>query len=182
MCRSNRRFATATKLCAHLPNPNFIWKVSVQHIHYHNGIGHGLVNVKNSILLYVDHSILMPMMTSSNGNIFSVTGSFCVEFSCHRRMPLTKASDTGLCFFSLICAWTNGWVNNQNPGDLRRHRAHYYVTIMQCFSLFEYCMIIYNSLLSAFYHESIFGEGSLFLGTNSTPDKYGRGLNFVVVT
>ena len=32
--------------------------------------------------------------------------------------------------FSLICTWTNGWVNNQDAGDLRRHRAHCDVTIM----------------------------------------------------
>ena len=33
--------------------------------------------------------------------------------------------------FSLICAWINGWVNNREAGDLRRHRAHYYVTVLQ---------------------------------------------------
>ena len=32
--------------------------------------------------------------------------------------------------FSLICAWINGWVNNREGGDLRRHRAHYVVTFM----------------------------------------------------
>ena len=32
--------------------------------------------------------------------------------------------------FSLICAWINDWVNNREAGDLRRHRAHYYVTVM----------------------------------------------------
>ena len=32
--------------------------------------------------------------------------------------------------FSLICAWINGWVNNGEAGDLRRHRAHYDVTLM----------------------------------------------------
>ena len=26
--------------------------------------------------------------------------------------------------FSLICAWTNGWVNNRYADDLRRHRPH----------------------------------------------------------
>ena len=26
--------------------------------------------------------------------------------------------------------WTNAWVNNRDAGDLRRHRAHYYVTVM----------------------------------------------------
>ena len=32
--------------------------------------------------------------------------------------------------FSLICVWTNGWVNNRDAGDLKRHRAHYDVTVM----------------------------------------------------
>ena len=32
--------------------------------------------------------------------------------------------------FSLIWDWMNGWVNNREAGDLRRHRAHYDVTIM----------------------------------------------------
>ena len=31
---------------------------------------------------------------------------------------------------SLICAWTNGWVNNRDAGELRRHRAHYDVIVM----------------------------------------------------
>ena len=32
--------------------------------------------------------------------------------------------------FSLICAWINGWVNNHEAGDSRRHRTHYDVTVM----------------------------------------------------
>ena len=32
--------------------------------------------------------------------------------------------------FSLICAWTNGWVNIRDVGDLRRHGAYYDVIIM----------------------------------------------------
>ena len=28
----------------------------------------------------------------------------------------------GALMFSLICAWTNGWANNQGAGDLRGHR------------------------------------------------------------
>ena len=36
--------------------------------------------------------------------------------------------------FSLICAWINGWVNNREAGDLRRHRAQYDVTVMKNFS------------------------------------------------
>ena len=36
----------------------------------------------------------------------------------------------GALMFSLIYAWINGWVNNREAGDLRRHRAHYDVTVM----------------------------------------------------
>ena len=32
--------------------------------------------------------------------------------------------------FSLICVWINGWVNNREAGDLRRHRGHYDVNGM----------------------------------------------------
>ena len=39
------------------------------------------------------------MMTSSNGNIFRITGPLCREFTSHRRIPRTKASDVELwCF------------------------------------------------------------------------------------
>ena len=39
------------------------------------------------------------MMTSSNGNIFRVTGLFCGEFNGDRWIPRTKASDAALwCF------------------------------------------------------------------------------------
>ena len=37
----------------------------------------------------------------------------------------------GALMFSVICAWTNDWSNNRDAGDLRRHRAHSDVTIMQ---------------------------------------------------
>ena len=32
--------------------------------------------------------------------------------------------------FSLIFVWINGWVNNREAGDLRWHRAHYDVTVI----------------------------------------------------
>ena len=36
----------------------------------------------------------------------------------------------GALMFSLICVWINGWVNNREAGDLRRHRCHYDVNVM----------------------------------------------------
>ena len=39
-----------------------------------------------------------------------------------------KGKWRGAFIFSLICAWTNGWVNNQDAGDLR-HRTHFNATV-----------------------------------------------------
>ena len=36
----------------------------------------------------------------------------------------------GALMFSLICFWINGWVNNHEAGDLRRHRSSYDVIVM----------------------------------------------------
>ena len=44
-----------------------------------------------------------------------------------------KGQWRGALMFSLICAWINGWVNNREAGDLRRHRAHCDVTVMEGF-------------------------------------------------
>ena len=41
-----------------------------------------------------------------------------------------KCQWRGALMFSLICAWTNGWANNRDTGDLRRHRAHYDGSVM----------------------------------------------------
>ena len=50
--------------------------------------------------------------------------------------------------FSLICVWTNSWVNKEDAGDLRRHRAHYDVIVVM--------VAILQTLFSiAFYGETI---------------------------
>ena len=67
------------------------------------------------------------MMTSSNGNIFRVTGPLCGEFTGHWWIPLTKASDTELWCFLLSClnkrlskqAW--GWWFETTSRALWRH-------------------------------------------------------------
>ena len=70
------------------------------------------------------------MMTSSNGNIFRVTGHLCGEFTGTRWIPHTKASDAELWCFFFIYGRINGWVNTGEASDLRRHRAHYDVIVM----------------------------------------------------
>ena len=96
-----------------------------------------LVNVKwialaNETVIYnISHCYVMTwacLMTSSNGNIFRVIGPCAGEFP-------HKGQWRGALIFSLICAWTNGWVNNRYVGDLRRHRVHYDATVMFAASL-----------------------------------------------
>ena len=69
-------------------------------------------------------------MTSSNGNIFHVTGHLCGEFTGPRWIPSTKVSDADLWCFRLICVWINGWMNNREAGDFRHYRAHYDVIVI----------------------------------------------------
>ena len=68
-------------------------------------------------------------MTSSNGNIFRVTGPLCGEFTgpgeFPTQRPVTRSFDV---FFDLRL--NKVWVNNRETGDLRRHRTHYDVTVM----------------------------------------------------
>ena len=63
------------------------------------------------------------LMTSSNGNIFRVTVHLCG--SPH------KGQWRGALMVYLICTRINGWVNNGEVGGLRRHLAHYDVTVMK---------------------------------------------------
>ena len=42
-----------------------------------------------------------------------------------------KGQWRGALMFSFICSWINGWVNNGEAGDLRRHRANYDVILIQ---------------------------------------------------
>ena len=51
-------------------------------------------------------TIWVVMMMSSNGSIFRVTGALCGEFTGHRWIPLTKASDAELwCFLWPVRWW-----------------------------------------------------------------------------
>ena len=67
--------------------------------------------------------VLNPMMMSSTGNFFRVTGHLCGnspipgEFPTQR--PVTRSFDV---FF--------GWANHRGAGDFRRHHAHYDVIVM----------------------------------------------------
>ena len=82
------------------------------------------------------------MMTSSNGNIFWVTGPLCEEFPSHRWIPHTKACDSELWCILWSAPWINGWVNNCEPGDGRHQCTHYDVTVMVlCGSIWQITLV-----------------------------------------
>ena len=71
-------------------------------------------------------------MTSSNENIFRVTGHLCGEFTGPRWIPHTKANDAELWCLLWYAPEKNAWVNNREAGDLRRYRTHSDVIVLNC--------------------------------------------------
>ena len=87
MCRNKESQGVETMAC------------SQQWYHVYSDIS--LVQYMNFILRFcsVRPHVLCAMMTSSNGNIFRVTGHLCGEFTGPRWIPCTKASDAEFwCF------------------------------------------------------------------------------------
>ena len=75
----------------------------------------GFISVKFDII----------MVTSSNGNISCVIGLRLPVNSPHTQ------SDAELWCFLWSAPWINGWVNNRETCDLRRHPAHYDVIVIR---------------------------------------------------
>ena len=89
--------------------------------------------------------LILDMMTPSNRNIFRVTARPFVR-GIHRS-PVNsphKGQWRGALMFSLIYAWTNGWVNNREAGDLRRYHVHYNATLMQWMRKIHELLQLYN--------------------------------------
>ena len=70
------------------------------------------------------------MMTSSKWKHFPRHWPFVWEIHLSPVNSPHEGQWRGALIFSLICAWINGWVNNREAGDLRRHRAHLDVIVM----------------------------------------------------
>ena len=101
-----------------------------------------LKNVGNSYLsrFRTMHGELTSMMTSSNGNIFRVTGHLCGEFTGPRinsQWLVTRSVDV---FFHLR---PNKRLSNGETGDLRRYRDHCDDIVMEFSELVEF--VLYNS-------------------------------------
>ena len=60
-------------------------------------------------VIWFSWKILQTIMTSSNGNIFRVTGHLCGESPSTVNSP-HKGQWRGALMYSSICVWINGWV------------------------------------------------------------------------
>ena len=96
----------SSTLLLHSAKPRFVWL----HLHYPH---HHLV-------------------TSSNGNIVLLYWPFVRRIHPPWVKSPHKGQWRGALTFYLICAWINSWEkqNNDEAADLRRHRAHFDVTLM----------------------------------------------------
>ena len=86
-----------------------------------------------------------------------VTGEFPSQW------PVTRS------FFSVICARINGWVNNREADDLRRHRAHYDVILMWSHEIIE---TEWRILLPETKHTAIGSDTGLSPVQSSSPSCY----------
>ena len=72
----------------------------------------------------IQHSWWRHQMETFSALLALCAGNSPVNGEFPAQRPVTRSFDV---FF--ICAWINGWINNRDAGDLRRHRAHYDVTV-----------------------------------------------------
>ena len=86
------------------------------------------------------HWSTMIMITSSNGNIFRITGPLYGEFTGHRWIPVTKASDAEL--WCLLLRLNNG---------LSKQSRCWWFKTPSC-SLWHYCNDRIKELCTSMFH------------------------------
>ena len=104
---------------------SYTWQAALMIYIFKHAEGHDSFELVRAELI-LGHT----MMTSSNGNIFNVTGPFVMGIHGSPVDSPHKGQWRGALMFSLICAWTNGRANTRDAGDLRRHHAHYDAIVM----------------------------------------------------
>ena len=93
-----------------------------------------LMNIAGHLTVFIDKQVSHGCSRYS-GEIYRTffnpnrCGPLCGEFTRDRWSP-HKGQWREAFMFSLISTWINGCVKNGEVGELRRHRAHYDVTIM----------------------------------------------------
>ena len=82
------------------------------------------------MISYICHMAKISLRWRHQMETFSALLAFVRGIQRSPVNSLPKGQWRGALLSSLIYTWINGWVNNGEAGDLRRHRAHYNVTVM----------------------------------------------------
>ena len=92
------------------------------------------LNVMSSIPPYHYSNVIISAMASQITGVSIIYWSFVKGI--HRSPADSPHKDQwrGALLLSLIWVLTNAWANNRDAGDLRRHRAHYDVTVVYDFT------------------------------------------------
>ena len=80
---------------------------------------------------------------------FSALLAICVGNSPHKSQ---WGGGLRWCFL-WSAPWINGWVDNREAGDLRRHRAHYDAIVMNlciCYTSIEYISLMFPKMVSKY--------------------------------
>ena len=99
------------------------------------------------------------------------------------RSPVTsphKGQWRGALMFYLICAWTNGWVNNRDAGVLRRHCAYYDVTAILIVNS-SYPFEIWQSAPRGQFDNNVAKIPTKFISDNNTAYPYTEHLWYIAV-
>ena len=86
---------------------------------------------------------------------FSALLVLCAKFTGDRWIPRTKASDAELWCFLWSAPCINGWVNNREAGNLRRHCGHYDVIVMTNYDFLLQNVITLPVYLCLIWHLSL---------------------------
>ena len=148
----SKMFLPLIYICAYFPQTNWWTGLELQLIHIwaifkltfmFQSIVHESEKRKNKwVVVPIETRWLLmarPHLTSGIGKpwwrhqmeTFSALLALCARNSPVPVNSPHKGQWRGTLMFSLICAWINDWVNNHEAGDLRRHRCHYDVNVMQ---------------------------------------------------
>ena len=91
------------------------------------------------------------IMTPSNGNLSALLALWAGNSPATGEGETKASADAELWCFLWSASWINVWVNNCEAGDLRRHRAHYDVTVIQISSVDRgRCGVISSSFLYSY--------------------------------
>ena len=116
---------------------------------------HGIDLIHSEYSRFIVRMVHSPWWRHQMETFSVLLALLCGEFTGHQWIPRSpvnspnKGQWRGALKFSLICVWINGWVNNHEAGDLRRHRTHHSVIVMHTVQGLDYLEANWVNVMAA---------------------------------